>query len=210
MHQRPLFDWRHGTAETRVPIFNGSGSAATVNINDPASPVEGENFSGKCSLGGVFYAGNKFPLEYQGTYFFGDCNSGWVRNLVVDENDSAIEVRDFQALTDGIPVGFAVDPAGYGLYYVSYSSNRIKRIAIDCNNNGVGDDIDIVLVTSRDCNSNGLPDECDPESKDLDLFVGQLLAADQDPILVCMMDGNGNSRLDGLDIAPFVAMLTGP
>lgn len=210
MHQRPLFDWRHGTPQTRIPVFNPDGTAATVNIDDPSSPVVGASFAGPCALGGVFYTGDKFPPEYQGTYFFGDCWVGWIRNLVIDGADIATEIRDYQPLTDGRPVCFAVDPAGYGLYYVSFTNHRIKRIVVDCNGNGGGDDRDIALGTSRDCNANGLPDECDPESRDIDLFVGQLLAATQDPVPICMWDANADSRLDGKDIAAFVEAWLSP
>ncbi len=31
----------------------------------------------------------------------------------------------------------------------------------DCNGNGVPDDADLSLGTSRNCNGNGRPDECD-------------------------------------------------
>lgn len=33
--------------------------------------------------------------------------------------------------------------------------------ATDCNQNGVGDDVDISTGASADCNANGIPDECD-------------------------------------------------
>jgi len=33
--------------------------------------------------------------------------------------------------------------------------------ALDCNNNGIPDDVDIATGTSQDCNLNGVPDECD-------------------------------------------------
>ncbi len=210
MHQRALFDWRHGTAATRIPGFNPNGTAAVLSITDPASPVEGENFSGKCAVGGVFYEGDKFPLPYRGTYFFADCVDAWIRNLVVDGDDRAIEIRDFQPAADGAPVAFAVDPAGYGLYYVSFTGGSIKRIAVDCNGNLTGDDLDIASGASRDCNVNGLPDECDPESKDVDILVGQLLVEAQDPTLACMLDGNDDGLLDGLDIGPFAASLVEP
>jgi hypothetical protein len=58
-----------------------------------------------------------------------------------------------------------------------------------------------------DCNGNGILDECDPEYSDIGLFVGQLLAESQDPVLVCMFDQNGDATLDGTDIQGFVDRL---
>ncbi|MFQ5423175.1 MAG: M12 family metallo-peptidase [Phycisphaerae bacterium] len=82
---------------------------------------------------------------------------------------------------------------------------------IDCNGNGVQDRLDIIpFGTSRDCNGNGVPDACDPESRDVTLFVGLLLAAHPDPTLTCMHDRNDDGRVDGADIQSFVDILLGP
>ena len=62
---------------------------------------------------------------------------------------------------------------------------------------------------SGDCNSNGVPDECDSAYLDIGLFVDQLLAESQDPVLVCMFDQNGDATLDGADIQGFVERLVG-
>ncbi|MCZ6699174.1 MAG: FG-GAP-like repeat-containing protein [Planctomycetota bacterium] len=79
----------------------------------------------------------------------------------------------------------------------------------DCNGNGANDARDIVTGTSGDCNSNGIPDSCDSESSDVALFVAQLLLDDQDSILVCMLDQDGNLVLNGGDVQSFVATLVG-
>ncbi|MEM7311424.1 MAG: hypothetical protein AAF682_32465, partial [Planctomycetota bacterium] len=34
---------------------------------------------------------------------------------------------------------------------------------LDCNGNGIADDLDIAAGTSKDCNQNGIPDECEPD-----------------------------------------------
>lgn len=210
MHARPLFDWRHGTAQTRIPIFNANGTAATVNIDAPNSPVEGQNFSGQCALGGVFYSGDKFPEVYHDTYFFGDCRTLWIRNLAVDADDAAIEVRDFVPVAVGLPVSLEVDLEGYGLYYVSLTIGQVRRIAADCNENGVGDDIDIAQAVVTDCDANGRPDPCDPPWTDIDLFVDQILSEAPAPSFVCLYDANGDASLDGLDILPFIDRIVGP
>ena len=74
----------------------------------------------------------------------------------------------------------------------------------DCNGNGVPDGCE------SDCNANGVPDQCDPEYSDTSILVAQLLAAVQDPILVCMFDQNGDATLNGQDIQPYLLSLIGP
>jgi outer membrane protein assembly factor BamB len=57
----------------------------------------------------------------------------------------------------------------------------------------------------NDCNGNRVLDACDPESTDVDLFVAQLLADSQDPVLVCMLDQTADNQLTGADIPGFIA-----
>ena len=61
-----------------------------------------------------------------------------------------------------------------------------------------------------DCNGNGVPDLCDPEWLDLDLFVAQLLVTVQNPVLVCMYDGQGDGQLNSRDIGPFLGRVLAP
>ncbi|MCK4660599.1 MAG: S8 family serine peptidase, partial [Phycisphaerae bacterium] len=52
---------------------------------------------------------------------------------------------------------------GFDVYFGHGRINaaQIINYLTDCNENGVGDDVDIVAETSGDCNSNGIPDECE-------------------------------------------------
>ena len=50
---------------------------------------------------------------------------------------------------------------------VDLDGNGIPDVCdVDCNNNGVSDDIDIANGTSEDCDDNGVPDECDILTED--------------------------------------------
>ena len=80
----------------------------------------------------------------------------------------------------------------------------------DCNGNSVNDARDLFLGTSTDCNLNALPDECDPESEDLAIFVALLLDQITDPVLICMLDKNHDTVVNGADIAPFVVAYLAP
>ena len=61
-------------------------------------------------------------------------------------------------------VGFATDME-FGpddaLYVSLHYGQKVLRIAVDCNTNGLDDAKDVAGGTSQDCNTNGTPDECD-------------------------------------------------
>lgn len=80
----------------------------------------------------------------------------------------------------------------------------------DCNANSIADPRDILLGTSTDCNFNGLPDECEPDSSNVQLFVGVLLGEVNDRVARCMLDKNRDGEVDGRDIKPFADALILP
>ena len=47
---------------------------------------------------------------------------------------------------------------------IQINNFRVYGTLIDCNSNGVADNVDIVNRASLDCNGNGIPDECDVAS----------------------------------------------
>jgi hypothetical protein len=61
----------------------------------------------------------------------------------------------------------------------------------------------------HDCNGNAVLDSCDPEWRDLDLFVTQLLADPQLAAYVCMFDTDSDGLLTGSDIQGFLARYLG-
>ncbi len=100
---------------------------------------------------------------------------------------------------------------------------RFPASSMDCNRNGILDNIDLIAATSLDCDGNGVPDECqpdcnqnglndrcDPEAVDIGLFAEQLIAEAQDPGYVCLFDLNSDSLLNGDDISHFVRKLLAP
>jgi hypothetical protein len=76
-------------------------------------------------------------------------------------------------------------------------TGRLWRFStsLDCNGNGIPDEIDIATGTSRDCNGNGIPDECD-------IANGTSLDCNRNGIPdECEIDCNGNGIPDECDIA---------
>lgn len=121
VHSRPEIDWNHVNNIARTGIFNGN-NAATINLNDPNSPVPGPVFKGGASVGGVWYTGTKFPLQYQNTYFHADYVHGWMRQFKFDASDKPVQVFDF-ATGLGPCIFIEYNPKDQWLYFVSYPSN---------------------------------------------------------------------------------------
>jgi len=131
MHRRPAVEWAHGGG-SRTGTFAPNGSAATISLTDPASPVPGPEFDGFSATGGVFYSGTAYPAAFRHTYYFADFVRGWIRMLDVDSNGAPLAVRDFAANGEaGAPVCFAVNPVTGEIHYLAYNevgASSVRRI----------------------------------------------------------------------------------
>ncbi|MBT8486679.1 MAG: hypothetical protein HKO59_04305 [Phycisphaerales bacterium] len=173
MHQRAAMAWRNDrlfpTPLTLVPVFDEDGVAQSLSVTHPDSPVDGFHLKGRATVGGLFYDQDKFPAELRGSLFFADAgnppgSTGWINRARFDDEHRLVEIASFVPGGDLNPTGLALDPDGYAIYYANHraaGAGSIERIAVDCNDNGVGDDLDLEAGTSVDRNGNGLPDECD-------------------------------------------------
>ncbi|MCK6484952.1 MAG: PQQ-dependent sugar dehydrogenase [Phycisphaerae bacterium] len=216
VHARPIVDWPHSSAaHARVPIYDGNGDAAEIDIDDPASPVTGDTFQGASALGGVWYDGQRFPPAWRDSCFFADTVFRWIRRAVFDDDGDLIAIDVFEpALPSGVPVMMTVDPEKYGLYYVHFSQTpgqgQVRRITWDCNGSGAGDDLDIANGISADCNTNGAPDECDIADGAADDDENGV--PDECETGACDVPGdtNNDGTVDGDDIAAFVSCLADP
>ncbi len=124
IHRRPEIDYKHGY-QTRAGIFIGD-SAATINITDTLSPVQGTMFGGYASVGGLWYNDDRFPFEWQNTYFHADYVGQWIRSFVIDEMDKASEVKPFWD-NNGNIVCMKLNPSNGCISYVAYP-DLIKEI----------------------------------------------------------------------------------
>lgn len=171
MNKRGVLAWRNSrvfnTPFTVVPIFDQNGNAQQISISSPDSPVDGPHMRGVATVSGVFYDNTRWPESFHDSYFFADAVDGWIRQAVFDPAHNLQEVIDFRTAGFGQPTGITFDPDGVSMYFTHHASGnggvgQIRRITLDCNNNGVGDDTDLLNGTSQDLNNNGIPDECDP------------------------------------------------
>ncbi|MCP4245588.1 MAG: choice-of-anchor D domain-containing protein [bacterium] len=78
-----------------------------------------------------------------------------------------------------------------------------EEVLIDCNSNGVADELDVTDSTSEDCNTNGQPDECETLT-DTD-GDGVADGCDQCPDEDDLLDGDADEVADCLDNCPETA-----
>ncbi|MEO0896710.1 MAG: DUF2341 domain-containing protein [Bacteroidota bacterium] len=121
-HTKPVLRWRTGqvTASRNGVVYNVGGA-----------DVPGPAFNGNCSIGGAWYTGTDFPLEYQNSYFHGDYGNGWVRRIDFDANDEIQEVHDFLSGLGGNSVVVqGTSPVEGSLYYIQYNggNSQIRKM----------------------------------------------------------------------------------
>jgi len=119
-HRRPSLDWGRPNGPARTGIYTG-GTAATINVGAGGSPVAGSQFGGNCSIGGVWYTGSLYPVQYQGTYFHADFGAFWMKSMAFDDNDKPTLVQSFMSGTSDL-VGMAVNPVDGNIYLARWNS----------------------------------------------------------------------------------------
>ncbi len=119
-YKKPTVEWIHeGSQEdlsARV-IING----LTHTIGSEEFP--GNNFTGTCSIGGVWYTGTAFPEEYRNTYIFADFTPGWIKSFSFDNSQNPTSFRDLNTLATGV-VSLAYNPVEQSIYYVKLGFNE--------------------------------------------------------------------------------------
>ncbi len=113
-YKKPTVEWIHPDAPTDL--------SARVIINDMehtvgSSEFPGENFTGTCMIGGVWYTGTTYPEEFRNTYIFADFVPGWIKSFSFDGNQNPTAFRNLHASALGA-VSLAYNPVDESIYYV--------------------------------------------------------------------------------------------
>lgn len=96
------------------------GVCSNANFTNPIY-IYPHNNTAHAITGGAFYEGFQFPVEYRGSYFFGDFAAGFIKRLTPDGT-----AADFlQNVTS--PVDIDVGPDG-SLYYLSIGSGEVHQV----------------------------------------------------------------------------------
>ncbi len=129
VHAPPIVSWSNQWIETfgaYIPAFDSTGHLNGKLIGNPDTPVKGRPFGGGSSIAGTFYKGEKFPEEYQNSYFHADFASYWIKRFSFDQSDNLTEIADLHTKTLDI-VHLEMNKEDECLYYVFYPS-RIRKI----------------------------------------------------------------------------------
>jgi len=137
----------------------------SIMVNDVGDAVMGFTGSNSSQYAACYYTGRKAsdppgqmapPVMYkEGT---GPQNNidGYGRNRWGDYSYTTLDPAD--EMTFWTIQEYGHDNNIWG----TYMAVLVVTPPVDCNNNGVPDQMDIANGTSTDCNLNGVPDECDP------------------------------------------------
>jgi glucose/arabinose dehydrogenase len=140
-HRRPVIDWKHFVDSSRVPLFNGN-NAVFEQIGSAASNVTGAPFPGNCSIGGTWYTGNLFPVNFRNTYIQADYGAQWIKSFTIGFTDVVQQVQDFASGVGAI-VCITENPFDGTLVYVDIGTNSVKAIGYG------GNQTPVVKMTSN-------------------------------------------------------------
>ncbi len=125
-HRRPSIDYRHGSADSRVPTFTGN-NATVATIGTPASNVTGTPFSGNCVVAGTWYTGTAYPATYQNSFFMADLGGQWLKRVSLDFTDVVTRVDNFGSGFSNL-VCVTQNPLDGTLVTVEIGGTGVKRI----------------------------------------------------------------------------------
>jgi hypothetical protein len=137
----------------------------SIMVNEVGDVVMGFTGSNASQYAGCYFTGRKAsdplgqmatPVQYKpGT---GPQNNidGYGRNRWGDYSYTTLDPSDEMTFYTIQEYGHSTDIWG------TYVGMLVVTPPLDCNGNGIPDQIDIANGISTDCNSNGVPDECDP------------------------------------------------
>jgi glucose/arabinose dehydrogenase len=130
----------------KFPVMMWNHTSQFANGSIPSGLV------GNASIGGVFYTGTSYPTAYRNNYFFGDFGESWIKVAVLNASNQLMQVLDFGLDAEG-PVDFTTDPVTGDVYYVSITTNQVRRLRYT----GAGANQIPVAAASGSPNSGPLP-----------------------------------------------------
>ena len=126
VHRYPAMDWKHGTDSARVKKWNAN-NLAVAQVGSAASGVTGSPFRGNCAVGGSWYNGAMFPVQYRNTYFHADYGGTWLKNFNVQFVDQVQSVSNFSSGWGAI-VSVVENPLDGSLFCVDIGTNLVKKV----------------------------------------------------------------------------------
>jgi PKD repeat protein len=118
------------------PCYEGTGTESqyigdfkcqAVSASAVTKPIKSyPHTEGACIIGGPRYTGAAFPSTYQGSVFYADFVSGFIKRITLDASGNVTATRAFES---GVkqPVFLTQGPDG-NLYYISIGAQQLRRI----------------------------------------------------------------------------------
>ncbi len=121
-HTRPLIDWRHGVTPSRTKVYAGQ-NAASIFLNDPASPIPGPDFGGNCAVACTFIPDDAYGPLFHDALVFGDYVNDFLYTLALDHSGQPLEVNPLSAPGEaGGLVAAAFDDFSDQLYFIEFDN----------------------------------------------------------------------------------------
>lgn len=132
-------DQQNGTGAPGIGAYKDLPFCQNMYANPPANlvwPIEYyPHPPSSAVVGGVFYAGTKYPEAYRGLYFYGDYAKNQIYALRIGSDNASVVPgtnRTFASNAGG-PVSFFTGPDG-DIYYVAINLGGIYRISYSTDN----------------------------------------------------------------------------
>ncbi len=200
-HRRPILDWKHGSAETRVPVLDAEGVASYRRLGDEDCPIAGSEFAGNCAVGGVLIDDPRWPSAWRGL-LFGDHIFGWIRMLRLDGSSRPSDVGDFFT-GFGQVTSMVHDPVSGDLIAVRWNQNPVRispppSNSSDINGDGSTDGADLGLLLAG-WGTDG-PGDIDQDGEVDGADLGLQLADFDAPAAPCPPDLDGDGMVGAGDL----------
>lgn len=208
VHDRPMIDWRHNTAEARVPATTTGGAASVAVLGDPDCPVLGDSFAGNCATAGARITDPRWPAEWRGI-FFADFIFGWMRVMRFDADGEALAVDNFYNAAGQI-TSLTHDPYSGALLAIRWSNSPIRIVPpappdpADLSGDGEVDGADLGLLLAA-WNTSG-PGDLDGDGVVNGADLGLMLASFTVPPTPCPPDLDRNRTVDSSDLGLLLAL----
>lgn len=122
-HHRPMIDWNHAMSMSRTPTYTlNAASATTVGVTGGAS---GAPFTGFCAIGGPIIDRTDWPASLQGTVFFGDYVSNFIRTMTLSPSGNVTSLGVFDSDTPGL-TSIALNPHDGSLWSTRWPSGLVR------------------------------------------------------------------------------------
>ena len=125
-HRVPAMDWKHGADSARVKKWNGN-TLGLAQIGATGSGVTGVPFRGNCAVGGSWYTGTMFPVQFRNTYFEADYGGTWLKYFDVQFVDQVQSVSNFSSGWSAI-VCVTENPLDGSMICVDAGTGLVKKI----------------------------------------------------------------------------------